>query len=246
VFRLAPLTGYTVLGGPFAGMQYNRKCLLPYSSSGGVLKKLIGGYELECAPFIAKAINAAHPQVVNIGAGEGYYAVGMALASPKSMVLAFEADPYNQDLCADLATLNGVASRVHVLGFCTPELLRDSMTSNSLVICDCEGGEIDILDPHAVPQLLEADILVELHDFINPAISTTIFSRFNKSHRIETCRSNTLVVDHPLLHALSEADRLHFTIDTRVAEMEWAFLSSYSASKKLPSAHINSIPGRTG
>ena len=43
---------------------------------------------------------------------------------------------------------------------------------------DCEGGEVDLLQPDLAPNLRYSDVLVELHDFLNPTISETILSRF--------------------------------------------------------------------
>ena len=79
VIRLAKLTDHRVLAGPFAGMRYSRECIVPFSSSGGVLQKLIGAYEHQCHPVIEKALRRGYSRIINIGAGEGYYAVGFGL-----------------------------------------------------------------------------------------------------------------------------------------------------------------------
>ena len=67
-----------VLSGPFAGM-----AMLPESSwgDGDLAPKLLGCYEAELHPAIAKAISRKPKNIVNIGCAEGYYAVGMARAA---------------------------------------------------------------------------------------------------------------------------------------------------------------------
>ena len=76
----------TVLSGPFKGMRYP----LRSSGQGGLLPKLLGTYERELSPAIERLISDRPTLVVNVGAAEGYYAVGLALRAPQAQVIAFE------------------------------------------------------------------------------------------------------------------------------------------------------------
>ncbi len=107
-------TGGIVCAGPFAGLRY------PVARSAGssLAPKLLGSYELEIQDFVERAIANRPAQVVNIGAGEGYYAVGLALRLPDASVFAFEKSESARALIRALAEHNGVASRVHVHGEC--------------------------------------------------------------------------------------------------------------------------------
>jgi hypothetical protein len=231
--RLAKLTQYKVLSGPFAGMLYSKRCLVPYASSGCVLQKLLGAYEHQCSPFIDKAIGRSYSQIINIGAGEGLYAVGLALRLPSVPVIAFETDPYNQDLCAEQARLNGVASRIRIMGMCTPELLRSELSDRPLIVCDCEGGELELLNPAVVPGLYAADMLVELHDHINPIISKTMLSRFSETHSAESVTDSEIrIEDYPLLRGLAPEDQQRFVHEIRIPGMQWLFLSSHHCLKE--------------
>ena len=62
---------------------------------------------------------------------------------------------------------------------------RDVLRPGSLVFCDCEGCELSTLTPEDVPVLRECDLVVELHDFLDPSITPTITERFGSTHRIE-------------------------------------------------------------
>ena len=65
--------GRIVLSGPFAGMKYVNQ------SVGSMwFPKVLGTYELELASIIRGFCLARPPSVVDIGAAEGYYAVGVA------------------------------------------------------------------------------------------------------------------------------------------------------------------------
>lgn len=181
-----------VISGPFAGTK-----LLPEVSSGedgNLPPKLLGCYEAELHPAIAKAAARNPEAVINIGCAEGYYAVGIARTLPSARVFAFEASPKGRDICQRTAVANKVADRVVVAGKCEIELLRPIMDNNErlLLIVDCEGGELELLDQARLPRLMHCDMIIECHDFFNPRIhgppahATEILKqRFSKSHTVE-------------------------------------------------------------
>ena len=72
--RLLAASRATVQTGPFAGMKY--VC----QSTGALCPKLLGCYESELHPAIAKAISRQPKNIINVGCAEGYYAIGMARA----------------------------------------------------------------------------------------------------------------------------------------------------------------------
>src|SRR6476659_6966695 len=76
-----------VLQGPFRGMQY-----LSRAYFGSVLPKLLGTYELELREVIESICQLGADRIVDVGAAEGYYAVGLAVRSPGSTIVGFELD----------------------------------------------------------------------------------------------------------------------------------------------------------
>lgn len=173
-------TGYMVFGGPFATMR-----LADHLDLASDPKFILGSYEEEVHDVINTVICAAPANIIDIGAAFGYYAVGLALKIANTSVIAFESveDRHWQQL-AELADLNGVRSRIIQRGRCTVEELAMVCTPKSFVFCDCEGGEMDILQPDQVPALRFCKILVELHEFYVPNLVATIVSRFRDSHEI--------------------------------------------------------------
>ena len=126
---------------------------LPQSTHGCHIAKLLGCYEQPLQPFIEQAIRAAYPVVLNIGCAEGYYAVGMARRMPATRVHAFDIDPAAQRVCAELAAKHGVADRVRIGARFTPDDFAAYAGQKTLVLCDIEGGEKDLLDPETAPAL---------------------------------------------------------------------------------------------
>lgn len=175
----------SVQDGPFEGMLY------PVAGSVGsaLIPKILGVYEVELHKVIREIISKSYPVVIVIGAGEGYYAVGLARAMRSTRVLAYEADADGQSLLRQMAEANGVSDRVEIRGRCTREELAHVLGGNrveSLILCDCEGGEFDLLHPGEHDSLSRCDLLVELHDYgeRGPTAPETMADWFSGTHDI--------------------------------------------------------------
>jgi hypothetical protein len=171
---------WRVGSGPFAGMRY-----IGAAAGSRLVPKLLGSYELEVHEWIEQAIAKSFRQVLVIGCAEGYYAVGLARRMPKAKVIAFDLDPRAQDLCRQMAELNEVADRIEVRGGATPEVLGQLDLTDTLIVCDCEGYENELLDPQKAAQLTGATMLVELHDCFVPGATDRLRERFQQTHSID-------------------------------------------------------------
>jgi len=172
----------SVLSGPFASMQYTRD-----SVGSAYDPKLLGTYEKELHPVIEALCREKFNVIVNIGAAEGYYAVGMALRVPEARIVAFESEVSGQQLLRRMAEVNKVEQRLDIRGWCDATALQQSLAgaTESCVIVDVEGEEETLLQPRDVPELTRAHILVELHDYLRTGVSEAIRERFQGSHEIE-------------------------------------------------------------
>src|SRR5579862_972179 len=104
-----------VVAGPFRGMRLE---LSPLSGR-HLLGYILGSQELELRPAIDAIVERCYRTILNVGAADGYYAVGLALRAPQAGVEAFEALPELHPVIARTAAANGVADRVAILGACT-------------------------------------------------------------------------------------------------------------------------------
>ena len=170
-----------VIGGCFAGL------VLPRGARETLVPKLLGIYERELGAVIEEVVRQGFEIIVNVGAAEGYYAVGLARRIPGAVVHAFEMDESARSLLCETADANGVADRVVIKGRCEPADLGEclTLTGRNLIVCDAEGYESVLLDPCLVPQLSHAFMLVELHQLKCPGITELLRARFERSHRID-------------------------------------------------------------
>ena len=176
----------TVVGGPFKGMRYHGKAVC-----GAALPKVMGVYECELAPFLLKWSAIPFQHIINIGTGEGYYAVGCARLWPRATITAFETGEEGRALLARNVELNGLQSRIRIMGHCGREQLQAAISDgqHALVIADVEGAEGHLLDPDNIPGLVDAHIIVEIHDFVDDGLGQTVVSQLESSHTIEEVRT---------------------------------------------------------
>ncbi|WP_096702311.1 tetratricopeptide repeat protein [Magnetospirillum sp. 15-1] len=180
--------GMEVRGGPFRGQHLRPSSW--WGHDGDLIAKLLGSYEEELHPAVERAL-ARHPDVVvNVGCAEGYYAVGLALRLPAATVFAHDISEEALGLCREAADLNGVGSRLITAGACTHAILRShlSASAQALAVIDCEGAELQLIDPDAVPELLRCDLLIECHDFVDRNITPTLIRRLSPTHEVEMIR----------------------------------------------------------
>lgn len=214
--------GDAVSFGPFQGLKY------PPGWADSRFEKIIGAYEAELHPLLQTICATPYTDIINIGAAEGYYAVGLARAIPTATVHAFELDSARCQMCQTMADLNGVSSRLRLLGAADIATLRLlEPRSRPLVVCDCEGAERELLNPSAIPWLANADILVEIHDFKIPDISSTLRHRFAATHSLQVIPTAGLnYANYPILKQLSFPEIHAMVGEERAQLMEWFWFSA--------------------
>jgi SAM-dependent methyltransferase len=213
---------WTVRHGPFSGMKFAR---LP-SPSLRTLYTLgtcvIGCYENQIHNWINDAIAYGYDRILDIGCAEGYYAVGFALKSRNSTVYAYDIDQRARENTAELARLNGIAEKVHVRDLCTFDELNREVSNRTLIFCDIEGSEFDLLRPDFAPVLSRADLIVETHDCIRPGVTEILASRFLASHQIEIVYHGAKYpVEFPVLKAVPATEHAWLLQEGRPRDQRW-------------------------
>jgi hypothetical protein len=180
--KVARVARGTVLAGPFRGMRLinSPEDFVDYTM-------LLGTYELELHPFVEQIRRARFRSIIEVGAAQGYYAVGLAMLCPESDIVAFECNPAARDQLWRAARANGVVDKIALRGHCRAEDLRACLhdPAHCLVFMDIDGGEFELLDPGRIAELRSTCILLEEHECFLPGIIATIEARFRHSHIIE-------------------------------------------------------------
>jgi precorrin-6B methylase 2 len=223
--RVSDELGLTVRSGPFTGLRYVERAVGAPHLADCLPAKLLGSYERELHPAIERAMRTGFSTIVNVGAADGYYAVGLALRMPEARVFAFEVNEGRRDLCMELARLNGVAERIDIAGACDPAWLA-ALEGDCLLVMDCEGCEVGLLGREQAASLAGSSLIVELHDFIDPRSSHTVVERFSATHECERIAAAPRHSgDFPELEFLGWKNRELAISEVRTHPMEWAVLT---------------------
>jgi hypothetical protein len=216
-----------VRGGPFAGLRY-----VGESPSPQIGPYLLGIDEIEIWPFVRRLLEGDFDVFVNVGAAEGYYAVGMARFSRIPRVISYEGSRLGRILTRFMARKNGVAARLEVRGSCSPELLGDVLApiARPALLIDVEGYEEELADPARVPALRRATIIIELHEQRRP-MADILRSRFAATHEIEEIWARPRTLDDlprnlwPATLFFRRARLLELGTEERYGPMRWWLLT---------------------
>ena len=180
-----------VLAGPFRGMRYGNIAIGSEQPP-----KVFGTYEKELWPLIHDVVARRPKSIVDVGAAEGYYAVGLATRLPSANVIAFELSKEGRDQLKVNAEMNKCADRIHICGKCGPDDLRGVALAHkpAVVIVDVEGAEDEILSPDTVQALESSKLIVELHEWVVPNIKELLTKRFQNTHASTVIQSRRRTV----------------------------------------------------
>ncbi|MFK7776897.1 MAG: hypothetical protein QM501_02085 [Gimesia sp.] len=228
--------------GPFQGLTYPDSTIvhgtfkkIPYAEinpvCGNLFPKLIGSYERELHSVLNTISDRSYSDIINVGCAEGFYTVGFALKFPEAKVFAYDLKQSAREHCLRLAQINDCAQRIQIADFCSPEtLLSVPLKSRGLIICDCEGYELELFTDEVILHLKSSDLLIELHDLVDLNISGTLKQRFAETHEITLIQSiddlekaRTYSITELADYDLNE--RRNLLRENRESIMDWIFLT---------------------
>lgn len=183
--KLISKNGDVVRWGPFAGLRLPPKATLASANSAA----LVGTYEMELHPWLQQLVPGKYERLLDIGAAEGYYAIGMALRTG-SRVDAFDPASVARRLCRSTANLNGVSHLVCIHSFCSRRTLLQLAGLRCFILSDCEGYEASLFSEDVISALTHSDLIIELHDGSAPSgtMRELLIKRFKPTHGIQIVR----------------------------------------------------------
>jgi hypothetical protein len=212
-------------GGPFKGMRYTNR-----AHGSALSPKIIGTYEEELHPVITAIAATSYEQIIDIGCAEGYYAVGLAYLYKQKRYNNFKVYAYDINLKAlvalkKLATLNGVEAYIETRSLCTHKELDSFSGRKTLIICDIEGNELQLLDPTKATGMYNMDMLVELHDGHDFFITQPLKDRFENTHAITVIDFQKRIFTEAPWWLLSKSLRTGVISEGRRKGLKWMYLN---------------------
>ena len=156
-----------VQAGPFKGLKLDSN---PSWGTADQASKLLGIYEQEVMNEVFKTSSLAKRHFIDLGAADGYYAIGGLLKNRFELADCFEIDPLSQKCIQKNSEINNVMEFVKVHGEATEEFFKEvhchSGWKNVFILCDVEGAEFDIFTATTLEAIKGATILIEIHNWI--------------------------------------------------------------------------------
>lgn len=216
--------GNDVIAGPFKGMKYILKsigsCYMP---------KILGIYEKELYPTLTKFLSTSD-MCINIGAAEGYYAIGCALKFPKLQVIAYEMDERGRECMLELKNINlvnnvKIKNKFTCLDF---DSIQNISNSRVTYLIDIEGDEKHIFSQY-YSHFNNSNFIIELHDEKSKSIETKLKHFFSDTHRIKTIplknkHINDLPIHIPLLLKLFKKELIYKHLISEWRQYDQSFL----------------------
>jgi hypothetical protein len=154
----------TVKYGPLAGLKLSGDSWWGAAARGAML---LGLYEQEVLSSLT-AIPKRYDTFVELGAGDGYYAIGVLIADLFKKSICYEASDEGRRIIRLNAERNGVSDRVDIHGAADRGFYAQLSPKNiesAVLFVDIEGAEFDLLDEAAFRAFGKSIIFLELHEW---------------------------------------------------------------------------------
>jgi len=218
-----------VAHGAFAGMKLDSAPAWGRSDLGAML---LGCYELEIIEELHGEEFNSRSHFVDIGAADGYYAVGCLRNGRFKTADCFEVTSAGRETIARNAKVNKVDDKLRIFGVADqtlPKLLGDTNWSDTIVLCDIEGGEFDLFNDTFLRELKGAMILIEIHNWVED-----FWERYSKFLQCASSHYSIRFIERssfpkhkiPELHGLSDDNRLLMLSEGRPNVMRFIQLIS--------------------
>jgi len=222
---------FKIIQGPFKGMQYPHIEI----TESALVPKITGSYESQLHGIVEEVIATNYSDIIDVGCAEGYYAVGFAKRMPQTTIHAFDINKKDLEFCKNMAALNNVSNLTYN-DFCSPStLIKFQHQGKLLVFCDAEGYEFELFTQEVISSMKNTDFLIELHDILNPQISTVLIERFSSTHQIQIVNNRQADVTQFFnqLSNLEEPEKHFAVLEHRGGYnqncfMEWAYCVAIS------------------
>ena len=210
--------------GPFTGLHLDRETWWGKLDLGS---QCLGLYEKEILNLIDATEAGRFSTFIDIGAADGYYAIGMLVSGKVGRTICFEQTEKGRSVIAENWKKNHSVGELTILGEANAAsfaALNRADLNNALVLVDVEGFEFDLLTDEVLRLLKSSTVVIEIHHWMDNFLDKyTTFLRHAASYfedevieRVERETSNL-----PELRDFTDDNRLLLTSERRPGVMRF-------------------------
>ena len=209
--------------GLFQGLKLN--AYTAWSGNKDTGSKILGLYENQILDWFQ---NKYFDLFIDIGAADGYYAVGLLISKKVERAITFEISNSDIEISKSLAIANGVFDKIDFRGKATEDeiTLILPQSQNGLILMDIEGGEFELVSENLLKLAKNYSFFIELHEFFDTDLERDFIELCCKFHDVEIIYgfNRNFPIDQFLLR-LSDNDRALLLSEGRPNGMKWLVLS---------------------
>ena len=195
---------------------------------GDIASKIYGFYENKIQQKL-KDIN--NPILIDIGAADGFFAIGSLKSKICEFCYAFEETKKSRENLSKTAKINNVQNKLSIIGKVTKDnfftLLPSKINfSEVTILCDIEGGEFDFFSDEILATIRDSNIIIEIHKNHNKNLEIDLLERVKKYFDVSIIIDNDKNFESVSeLHALNDIDRNLICSEGRSYIGKWWHLS---------------------
>ena len=153
--------------GPFAGLKLTKETWWGESDLGN---QCLGLYEKEILNLLTDFDEDQFSAFIDIGAADGYYAIGMLKSAKVKKSICFEQSEKGRMAIQENWKRNGFPGSLEIFGEANLETihrLQEADISNAFVLIDIEGYEFNLLQPEVLQKFKSCVLVIEIHNWVD-------------------------------------------------------------------------------
>jgi hypothetical protein len=176
---LLEIIGNRIYFGPFSGTKIPKAAYDFLTVS-----EILGLYESCLHSKFSNLLNQDISNVILVGGNNGYYAAGISYLFNPEIINIYESEDKFHPIINSWFLENKL-SNTNILGKASIEEFEQIESKIDFIFMDCEGYEIELLNPQLFLWQQKTEILLELHPFYEDNLIAILTSRFKQTHKIE-------------------------------------------------------------
>ena len=195
------------------------------------ITQTLGTYEEHILQKMIHFSKKGSSLLIDIGAADGYFAVGMAYANFYEKVCAFEIEQEGRDRILENAVANKCDHKIKVYGEANVASVLKVIegVDKATVLIDIEGAEYGLLSHEMISILKNHYVICELHPWMvieGDIFQNQLLDRASEQFDIEMIKRDSYHPnDFSEFYNLSDEERLVAVGEGRDKNMQWMILS---------------------
>ena len=224
-YEHAKKNNFIVQNGVFKNLKINKDVTW---GRGDIASKIYGFYENKIQE---KLKEIKKPILIDIGAADGFFAIGCLYSKLSKYCYAFEQNEISRLALHKTAEINKVANQISIMGKVDNQsflssLPNDLELSKTVILCDIEGEEYNFFSETILKKLKKCNLIIEIHNESSNSKETALLKLTKKYFNVNVLLDNNKDMSEiNILHNLNDIDRNLISCEGRSYIGKWWHLS---------------------